>query len=437
MLRSIVTGGVLMLATSATTGTFLRAADVTPDDPKAAEKVVAEWYAAFTEAKTIFGEMDAKIEATGKGQSPRSEIAAYRLVIERPNKLLLASTRGPGLAVVADDKQVYEYLAAKKKFHVKDKPLTSIADLTTAEVLSYANYGVGLGILDAALRSASFEAFFARFTSPEYVGVEPRGVPAHHLRLTQDGNPFDVWFTVEGAKLLRVTVPDMRPALNKLAEREPMVQSKPGETPVPKDGFPPEVNVSMTITYKNWKLDAPLMAAMFKIPPAPGAEKVYDIFAEPDHPLLGKQAPGFATTTLQGQPLNAGQLAGKVVMLDFWATWCPPCVAALPKVNETAAKYRDKGVVFLAVNQAEDAADINQFLTEKNLNVPVVMDPNGAIAKLYAVSGIPQTVIIDKKGMVQVVHVGAGPNIGDELARNLDDVLAGKDLLAETVKKKP
>src|SRR5688572_1343255 len=90
----------LILAAGAMCGAASPAADISPSDPQAAQKVLAEWYAAFTESEIVTGEFDAKIDATGKGQSPKSDITAYRLVVQRPNKLLVAATRGPGLAVV-------------------------------------------------------------------------------------------------------------------------------------------------------------------------------------------------------------------------------------------------------------------------------------------------------------------------------------------------
>lgn len=412
------------------------AVEISPSDPEAAKKVLNAWFDTLAQAQSFAGEFDAKIDATAQGQAPRSEIAGCRFFVARPNRFILASTRGPGLAVVADDKQLYEYLAAKKKFHVKDKPLASLAELKSAEVLNYVNYGLGLGFVNAAVRSPTFAEFTAALADVEYVALETKPTPAHHVRVLYEGTPIDAWFKPDDAKLLRMTVADMKPTIKKLLEREPVVQAQRGAAPTaPPEPFPPEVTVAMTITFKFWNFNAPITPATFKTPPAPGAEKVYDIFAPPAHPLLGKQAPGFVTTTLQGQQLSAAQLAGKVVVLDFWATWCPPCVASLPKITAATAKYRDKGVVFLAVNCGEEPADIIQFLTAQNLNAPAVLDSVGAIGKLYAVTGIPQTVIIDKKGMVQVVHVGAGASIGEQISRELDDILAGKDLLAEQLKK--
>ena len=112
------------------------------------------------------------------------------------------------------------------------------------------------------------------------------------------------------------------------------------------------------------------------------------------------------------------------MILDFWATWCGPCVRALPIVSEVAAAYKDKGVVFYAVNEQEESDAVKKFLAAKKLDIAVAMDAEGEAAKLYKVNGIPQTVIIGKDGKVAVVHVGFSPSMKQMLTKELDALLA-------------
>jgi len=137
-----------------------------------------------------------------------------------------------------------------------------------------------------------------------------------------------------------------------------------------------------------------------------------------------------------GRPIDLKKYIGKsVVMLDFWATWCGPCVEAMPEVEEVAKQYASKGLVFYAVNAGEDVGAVKKFLQESKLNPPVAMDEKKEIGPMYAVRGIPQTVLIGKDGKVQVVHVGYNSRLPKLLAKEIDDLLVGKDLATETLSK--
>jgi thiol-disulfide isomerase/thioredoxin len=135
---------------------------------------------------------------------------------------------------------------------------------------------------------------------------------------------------------------------------------------------------------------------------------------------------------LDGKPIDLATHLGKdIIMLDFWATWCGPCVRAMPDVDGVAKKFKDKGLVFYAVNSGEDAETIRAFLVEAKLDPNVAMDQERKVGPLYGVEGIPQTVLIGKDGKVQVVHVGFSPDLGKELTKNVEDLIAGKDLAKE------
>lgn len=142
------------------------------------------------------------------------------------------------------------------------------------------------------------------------------------------------------------------------------------------------------------------------------------------HPLVGQAAPLFTATYLDGSPFDLAQQQGKVVILDFWATWCGPCREALPTLSEVAAEYRDRGVALFAVDLQETPEEVKPFLDQSGLDLTVVLDRDGTIAKQYLVEGIPQTVIIDQQGKVRFVHVGLSGDLRERLRRELDELLA-------------
>ncbi|WP_428386719.1 TlpA family protein disulfide reductase [Mucisphaera sp.] len=150
---------------------------------------------------------------------------------------------------------------------------------------------------------------------------------------------------------------------------------------------------------------------------------------EANHPLLGRQAPPFTLPNMDGEPLRLNQLKGEIVVLDFWATWCPPCVAAMPELQKLHERYADQGVRIIGVNLGEDRATAQRFIDQKNLTFDFVLDERRRTSRPYRISGIPQTVFIDREGIVQAVHVGFGPNSPAKYAREIDALLAGQSLV--------
>jgi thiol-disulfide isomerase/thioredoxin len=119
---------------------------------------------------------------------------------------------------------------------------------------------------------------------------------------------------------------------------------------------------------------------------------------------------------MDGKDVALKDLKGKVVVLDMWATWCPPCRASLPHLDKLYQSVKDKGVNVFAVNLQEEQDDVAAFVKKTNLTVPVLLDKDGAVAQSYKASAIPQTVIIGKDGKVAKVFVGFG---GEETARDM------------------
>jgi peroxiredoxin len=142
--------------------------------------------------------------------------------------------------------------------------------------------------------------------------------------------------------------------------------------------------------------------------------------------LEGKPAPAFELAKLDGQKISSKDLKGTVYILDFWATWCGPCVASMPALNETYEKYKDKGVKVFACDQQEDKATVSKFAKSGNLTLTVLMDTDGSVGNHYGVTGIPETVVIGKDGKIQKVFVGYGDGQEDNIRHAVDAALAQK-----------
>ena len=162
-----------------------------------------------------------------------------------------------------------------------------------------------------------------------------------------------------------------------------------------------------------------------------GEEPEWDGFeAAAASPLVGSEAPHFELAATGGGTITlAGALeAHEVVILDFWATWCPPCREGLPVLDALAKEYADQGVGIYAVNVGESESVAAQFMERQELVLPVALDAEGIVSDAYQVGGIPQTVVIDKDGTVRAVHVGFTPSLKDDLAEEIAASLAGEPI---------
>jgi thiol-disulfide isomerase/thioredoxin len=133
-------------------------------------------------------------------------------------------------------------------------------------------------------------------------------------------------------------------------------------------------------------------------------------------PLLGKPAPEFTIQRLTGAPFDLRTEKGKVIVLDFWATWCGPCVTALPETLKVLAEFDPAKVTFLAVNQGEPQPVVASFLEKRGWNMPVALDLQQKIGAMYGAESIPHTVIIGQDGQVAWTHTGNAPGDANKLA---------------------
>lgn len=128
------------------------------------------------------------------------------------------------------------------------------------------------------------------------------------------------------------------------------------------------------------------------------------------HPEMARAllAPAFMLTTSDGQRISMDNLQGKVVLIDFWATWCAPCREALPHIREVAKKFQGQPLVILSVSLDSDEGKWREFVAKNEMNWPQYRDGgfDGNVAKLFGVKAIPHTFTIDADGVLQDEHIG-------------------------------
>lgn len=118
-------------------------------------------------------------------------------------------------------------------------------------------------------------------------------------------------------------------------------------------------------------------------------------------PAVGTTAEDFRLVDLEGKQQSLSQYRGKVVLVNFWATWCKPCTTEMPAMQAMYDKLRDKGFVVLAINELEDDAKVREHIKQYGHTFPVLMDRDNKVANQFGVFGLPVSVFIDEKGVVQ------------------------------------
>ena len=161
-------------------------------------------------------------------------------------------------------------------------------------------------------------------------------------------------------------------------------------SPTPKGSYPAAIVTSTTDTPR-----------VIKITPAITTSAVAQ---------TGKPAPDFRLKTLDGNEIKLSDLRGKTVLINLWASWCPPCRYEMPGIQAAYEKFKSKGLVVLGINftAQDNLQDVRDFVTELKLTFPILLDESGDVsAGLYGMRGLPTSYFIDTQGILQRIQVGA------------------------------
>lgn len=129
--------------------------------------------------------------------------------------------------------------------------------------------------------------------------------------------------------------------------------------------------------------------------------------AAPQGTQVGDLAPDFQLLTLDQEPVSLGDLRGNPVVLNFWASWCGPCVYEMPFLQEIHEEYSEEGLMLLAVNVGESSSRVEEFVQSKDLSLPVLLDTRRVVSQQYSIRYYPTTFFIDEDGIIQEKKIGA------------------------------
>ena len=170
---------------------------------------------------------------------------------------------------------------------------------------------------------------------------------------------------------------------------------------------PGPVEMKWKTVVRALKLDVDLPDSLFKFTPPPGAKQVDEVDAAESETssLAGKAAPSLSVKSLAGETFDLANLKGKIVLLEFWATWCGPCRKEMPIVDKIHKEFKDSGLVVLGLNVDEERVVVERFLKTANVSYPVALTADADIER-FQVSEIPTYVVIDREGKVAAYQIG-------------------------------
>ena len=136
-----------------------------------------------------------------------------------------------------------------------------------------------------------------------------------------------------------------------------------------------------------------------------------------------KKAANFTVKSLSGKNIKLSEQRGKVVILNFWATWCAPCKKELPYFNQLYGKYKHVGLEILGINIDKTSGEAKRMSNDFSLAFPILPDPSGKVSDLYGIRSMPTTYVIGKDGRIRYIHWGFGPDEPSRYEREIRSLL--------------
>ena len=345
-------------------------------------------------------------------ETQEKEQILYVVALDQPNKFYIfqdnnnavLASDGKKLDFYIPDMEAYVEKEAPKDFagivgFIKNEPIAVPFLLAFQETTSLADI----------FSTEPFEESLKEFEKVTLIGEETiKGSVCQKICIEIEKQIHTLWVDKGAKPVIRKAVVDYRKAVEEKAKKNGDVIRK----------------YEVSVLFTGWDAKEKISPEQFVFSPPANAKQLSsfdDINKEPDHPLEGKPAIDFTLKKLDGSNFTLSELKGKkVVILDFWATWCPPCQRSMPILEKVMEGYKDKDVLLIAVNEQETPKAINAFLEKKGLHPTVVLDEKGDVGTKYQANAIPQFVIIGKDGVIKKVFPGVPPSFESTFQKIID-----------------
>ncbi len=380
-----------------------------------AQSLLAEMVATYQNAKSYEDAGDLHLEfATPDGQQQKSPAFPFSVAFERPNMIRIHALEA---SVLGDGQRLYASVnSLEGQVLVQPDPeKLTLAELQADEMLVQAmrgQIGVKLPQLDLLLADDPIRSLAGGGTPKLLPDEEYLGQRCHRVAIEGPEGTSVFWIHPDTKLLVKLEFPT--------------------------DAFAKEYSLAqatIAADFKGAEIDAPIDATAFTFD-LPAGAKLLNRFLPPPpdapSPMLGQQAPAFSFVDYRGGDATDESLAGKVVVLDMWATWCGWCFEGFPNLQKVYDQFQgnDK-VAILAVNTDEISitdAQVRASFAKTKLTIPIVRDTKQAAGEAFQVQGLPTMVILGPDGTVQDYHIGYDANLAKTLPGKIERLLAGENL---------
>jgi thiol-disulfide isomerase/thioredoxin/outer membrane lipoprotein-sorting protein len=384
-----------------------------------AESVLKRMATAYRQAKTYQDAGTVTLRFTQQGQKV-DEKFDFSVAFSRPNKLRLDCYQ---VVLRNDGKNVFGFLKDIEDVAGQVLALEAPAELSLANMVLDASMqdvmrsGVAQAPPQLVLLVAdnALELILAGAKPPLLLPSKNyESQPCHRVRVDSEDGSLVLWIDEQTFALRRVDYPTT--AFQKNLEQNGPVSG-----------------LELYAEFSGCKFNAnvPDVAFQFEVPAeAKLVKRLLGPAPSPPSKLLGKPAPEFVFTTIDGKKVTREDIKDKVVVLDFWFTQCTPCQESFPLMNKVYQRYKDSDkVVFLAVNADDNTltdATVRETMKSWGSELPLARDPNQDIRKLFDVTGMPTLFVIGPDGKVEHHEMGLNPKLAQELPSTIESLLAGK-----------